>query len=389
MIASTLFFDTAELTNVPDISDVHLMKNIMESMGSKVSFQNNTFSVDNSQLSLTNLKQELFKKARATYYFIPPLLARFGEISLTYPGGCNLWKRPIDGIVKGLEKLGYMSSQEEEILSFKWKSYKDDITVNAYFSVGSTIVLLLTALKRTAITKIELAAFEPHVMNIVDILRDAGADIALRYDHTIIVKPVELKKHLTGKVIWDYLVAGTFSIIAALTAKNFIDIHDARIEDLSAFLHTIENMGVKYEKKWDILRVYRAHSLTPTKLQTNIYPGFPTDLQSPTSILMTQADGVSTIQEVLFEGRLNWLVELEMMRGHIALMNPHEAMIFWKTPLRGAKVSSWDLRSGAAMLIAGMIASGSTELDNVSHIERGYESFVERLQGIGAKIEKK
>lgn len=389
MIASTLFFDTAELTNVPDISDVHLMKNIMESMGSKVLFQNNTFSVDNSQLSLSNLKQELFKKARATYYFIPPLLARFEEISLTYPGGCNLGKRPIDGIVKGLEKLGYTSSQEEEILSFTWKSHNQDITVNAYFSVGSTLVLLLAALKRNALTRIELAAYEPHVMNLIDVLRDAGADIALRYDHTIIIKSAELKKHLSGKVIWDYLVAGTFSVIAALTAKDSIDIHDARIEDLSAFLHTIGTTGVHYEEKWETLRVFRTHTLSPTKLQTNIYPGFPTDLQSPTAILMTQADGVSTIQEVLFEGRLNWLVELEIMRGHIALMNPHEAMIFGKTPLRGAKVSSWDLRSGAAMLIAGMIASGTTELGNVSHIERGYENFVERLQGIGAKIEKK
>ena len=242
MIASTLFFETAQLTNVPDISDTHLMKEILESIGSKVTFEKNTFTVDNSQLSLSNIRQDLFKKARATYYFIPPLLARFGEVSMGYPGGCNLGKRPIDGIVKGLEKLGYTSNQEVETLSFTGASHAEDITVNAYFSVGSTIVLLLAALKKTGITKIELAAYEPHVMNLVDVLRDAGADIALRYDHTIIIKQKELQKHLSGRVIGDYLVGGTLAIIGALTARDFIDIHDARVEDLSAFLHTIGNM---------------------------------------------------------------------------------------------------------------------------------------------------
>ena len=389
MIAATLFFETAELTNVPDISDVHLMCEIMESLGSKVSFGRNILTVDNTHLSLANLRQELFKKARATYYFIPPILARFGEISLTYPGGDKIWKRPIEGIVKWLEKLGYTSNQGIETFSFSGESHREDITVNAYFSIGSTVVLLLAALRRSAITKIELAAYEPHVMNLIDVLREVGAEIALRYDHTIIVKPKELKKHLSGRVISDYLVSGTFSVIGALTARDYIDIHDARIEDLSAFLYTIGNMGVKYETRDTTLRVYRAEKLTPAKLQTNIFPGFPTDLQSPTSILMTQAEGVSSIQEVLFEWRLNWLVEIEAMRGHIALLNPHEAMIFGKTELRGANVSSWDLRSGAAMLIAGMIASGTTELSNVYHIERGYENFVEKLQSIGAKIEKR
>lgn len=390
LIASTLMFETAELTNVPDISDVHLLKDILESLGAVVTFEKNTFTIDNKNLSLTNLRHELFKKARATYYLIPPLLSRFGEVSLTYPGWCSIGKRPIDGIVKGLEKLGYASNQVDEMLSFRGQSHTDDTSVNAYFSVGSTIVLILAALGRTGITTIELAAYEPHVMNVIELLREAGAEISLRYDHTITIKPTTLKKHLSGKVVSDYIVSGTLAIIGALTAEEYIDIHDARIGDLTAFLTSIEKMGVRFEKKGsDVLRVFRAWNLQAADIQTNIYPGFPTDLQSPTAILMSQADGVSRIHEILFEWRLNWLVELEKMRGHIALMNPHEAMIFGKTTLRATKVSSWDLRSGAAMLIAGMIASGTTELDNVSHIERGYENFVERLQGIGAKIERK
>lgn len=149
-------------------------------------------------------------------------------------------------------------------------------------------------------------------------------------------------------------------------------------------------MGVKFEKKEnDILRVYRSKNLQGQQYSNKHLPWVSIDLQSPTAILMSQANGVSKIHEILFEGRLNWLVELETMRGHIALMNPHEAMVFGKTQLQEAKISSWDLRSGAAMLIAGMIAQGTTELDNVSHIERGYENFVERLQGIGAKMREK
>ncbi len=242
IIASTLFFETAELTNVPDISDVHLLKEILESLGSKVIFENNVFRVDNTHISLDGMKKELFKKARATYYFIPPLLEKFSDISTTYPGGCNLGKRPIEGIVKGLEELGYTSEQTDEILAFKGKSSTENITVNAYFSVGSTIVLLLAALKRQGTTKIELAAYEPHVMNVIDILRDSGANISIRYDHSITITPSELKKHLSGKVISDYLVSGTLAIIGALTAKDSLVIHNARIEDLTAFLHVIKSM---------------------------------------------------------------------------------------------------------------------------------------------------
>lgn len=244
---------------MPDISDVHLLKDILESLGAVVTFEKNTFTVDNKNLSLTNLRHELFKKARATYYLIPPLLSRFGEVSLTYPGGCSIGKRPIDGIVKGLEKLGYASSQIDEMLSFRGQSHADDTSVNAYFSVGSTIVLILAALGRTGTTTIELSAYEPHVMNVIELLREAGADIALRYDHTIIVKPTTLKKHLTGKVVSDYIVSGTLAIIGALTAEEYIDIHDARIADLTAFLTNIEKMGVRFEKRGsDVLRVFRA-----------------------------------------------------------------------------------------------------------------------------------
>lgn len=389
LIGSSLLFETAEIKNVPDISDVHLMIELIESLGSKVTFSDNVFRVDNSHIQLQNLKIDLFKKARATYYLIPALLHRFGEIKMTYPGGCSIGKRKIDGIYTGLLEMWYTPNDEEEFVTFKGNGNTLPIVVNAYFSVGTTVILLMAALGRKNSTTIHLAAFEPHIMNLIDSLRSAGAHISIRYDHSIIITPSKLDSHLTWTVISDYIVSGTFVVIGALTSRDFIDIHNARIEDLTAFLYCTRKMGIKIEElDHDTLRVHRSHALSATNIQTNIYPWLPTDLQSPIAILMTQATGVSKIHEVMFEGRLNWLTELEKMKGHIAITNPHEALIFWKTDLRGANVSSWDLRSGASMIIAGMIASWVTELDDVKHVERGYEKFVEKLQSIWVNIEK-
>jgi UDP-N-acetylglucosamine 1-carboxyvinyltransferase len=178
----------------------------------------------------------------------------------------------------------------------------------------------------------------------------------------------------------DYIESGTFMVIAALASKEYLDIENARIDDLYAFISKLKEAGVKVEDLGnDTLRVYRAQNLKAVDIQTNIFPGFPTDIQSPFVILMTQAQGISKVHEVLFEGRLNFLVELEKMRGHVAILNPHQALIFGKTPLKAAQVTSWDLRAGAAMVIAGMIASGTTQVTNIEYIERGYENFVEKL----------
>ena len=174
-----------------------------------------------------------------------------------------------------------------------------------------------------------------------------------------------------------------------MCSRDYIDIHQARIADLTSFLQKSREIGVKFDDLGnDTLRVYHSEKLNPVNIQTNIFPGFPTDLQSPFAILLTQAEGISRIQEIMFEGRLNYLVEIEKMRGHPAILNPHEAMIFGKTPLRGATVSSWDLRAGVAMIIAGLIASGETCITNVAYIERGYEDIIGKMRKLGVNIEK-
>lgn len=186
----------------------------------------------------------------------------------------------------------------------------------------------------------------------------------------------------------DYIESGTFVILGALASGKYIDIRNACISGLTSFLGKCREVGVRFEDRGDdTLRVFRSEHLKAVKFQTNIFPGFPTDLQSVFCILLSQAEGVSRVQEIMFEGRLNFLVELEKMKGHPALMNPHEALIFGPTHLRGSTVSSWDLRAGVAMIIAGLVATGETYITNVEYIERGYEDIIGKIGKLGVKIE--
>lgn len=221
--------------------------------------------------------------------------------------------------------------------------------------------------------------------------RTAGVDIHIRYDHTIVIEWQEkIPEEIHTRSTYDYIESGTFIILGALVSREYLDIEHACIQDLTAFLLKCQEIGVRYEvRDHDTIRVFNSREyLKAIKVQTNIFPGFPTDLQSPFAILMTQAEGISRIHEILFEWRLNWLIEIEKMKWHVAILNPHEAMIFWPIALRGATVSSWDLRAGVAMIIAGMLARGRTSITNVEYIERGYEDILGKLRKLGAIIER-
>lgn len=228
-------------------------------------------------------------------------------------------------------------------------------------------------------------------MNLVDFLRGLWIRIDIDIHHNIVIYGSIIdRKEAEATVICDYIESGTFIILGALTAEPSIRIEWARIGDLTAFLGKCSDAWVRYDldREHDTITVYNSRtSLRPTNIQTNIFPGFPTDLQSPFALMLTQAEGISRIHEVLFEGRLNWLIEVEKMKWHIAIMNPHEAMIFGKTHLKGTTVSSWDLRAWVTMILAGMIARGDTLITNVEYIERGYEDIVGKIAKLGGKIE--
>jgi len=377
------------LTNVPEIGDVFTFLDIIKEIWVKVNFQNHKLELDSSELKYTDFDLEKMKKIRVSILLIAPLLDRLGKISIPTPGGCTIWKRPIDDHIKGLENIWYKAKTNSKSIELEWKTKSWDLEISAGFWVTVTENLLVANVLRKGITTIKLAAIEPHVMNLVDFLRKVGADIAIRYDHTIIVKWVkELKPSVDNfPIVSDYIQSGSYMVIAALASKDYLTIENARIKDLFFFIEKMKEMWVKIEDLWnDIVKVYRSKNLKATKIQTNIFPGFPTDLQSPFALLMTQAEWVSKIHEVLFEWRLAWLVELEKMWLKMKILNPHEAEITWPANLKATTVTSWDLRAGCAVAIAGLIAEWETKVTNNVYIKRGYENFIENLKMLWADI---
>lgn len=392
LIACGLFFDHYILHNVPRIGDVLTFLEIIKSLGVLVEFENNTLKFDTTKMSMENLNRDLIKKIRVGIFLFPALLKKFWSLQIPYPGGCNIGKRPITEHLTAFEAFWYSGNGTGDNIDFGGSPHTKDITISATFAVTATENAIMMAAFRNGKTTIKLAAIEPHVMNLLNFLQTIWVKTNVSFDHTITIEWIaDAPKSAETTVISDYIESGTFIILGALCSKNSITVRNARISDLTLFLEKCQEAGIsmKIDAENDSIEVFNSRkNLRAITIQTNIYPGFPTDLQSPFALLLSQAEGTSRVHEVLFEGRLNWLVELEKMKWHIAILNPHEAMIFGKTNLRGATVSSWDLRAGVTMILAGLIADGKTNITNVEYIERWYEDIVWKIAKLWAKIEK-
>ena len=390
--ASLLVHWKVTLKNVPKIGDVLTFLEIIEELGASVDFRENwVLNLDTSGLDINNLNLEKIKKIRASILLLSPILFFFKKITIPFPGGCSIWARPIDAHLNWLEAIWYKSEFDWENIKLNWELKSGNIILNAWFWVTSTENLIVANVLRNWETIIKNSAIEPHVMNVVDFLRKAWADIKIRFNHDIVITWVwELKDDFEFDVVSDYIESGTFMIIWALASEKYIDIKNARIDDLYSFINKLHEAWVKTLDMWnDTLRVFKAENLKATDIQTNIFPAFPTDLQSPFAVLQTKASWVSKIHEVLFEGRLSWLVELETMGANISILNPHQAIISWPTIFKSWKVvTSWDLRAGASMVITGLITDWITKIDKVEYIFRWYEKFVEKLQKLWADIER-
>ena len=381
--ASLLLAGKVKLNNVPKIGDVKTFLDILENIWVVYSWEENTLFLDATNLNNDNLNFEKIKKIRSSIFLLSPLLYFFKSINIPFPGGCKIWKRPIDAHLNWLKAIWYDYELDWDNIKLNWETQSGDKILNAWFWVSSTENLIVAN-----VLTIKNSAIEPHVMNLISFMREAWANIDIRYNHEIIITWVEkLASNLEFDIVSDYIEAWTYMVIAALVSEKYLDIKDARIEDLYTFIEKLKDAWVVVEDLWDdTLRVYRAENLKPVSFQTNIFPGFPTDLQSPFAILQSQAFWTSRIHEVLFEWRLNFLVELEKMTAKIAILNPHEAIIFWPNKLKWTTVTSWDLRAGMAMIIAGLIAEWETKVTNVEYIYRGYENFVEKLKNLWADI---
>lgn len=386
--ASLLLAWKVKLNKVPKIWDVYTFLDILESIWVSHYWEQNSLNLDATNLNNKNFNFEKIKKIRSSIFLLSPLLYFFKEIFIPFPGWCRIWKRPIDDHLNGLKNIWYDYEFDWENIKLNWELNSGEKTLNAWFSVSATENLIVANVLRKWETIIKNSAIEPHVMNLIDFMRESWADIKLRYNHEIIISWVEkLKKEVEFDIVSDYIESGTYMVIAALASEKYLDIKDARIEDLYIFIEKLKEAWVKLEELWnDVLRVYKTEKIKPVSFQTNIFPWFPTDLQSPFAILQSQANWISKINEIMFEWRLNFLVELEKMTAKIAILNPHQALIFWPNNLRWTTVTSWDLRAWMAMIIAWLIASWETKVTNVEYVYRGYENFVEKLRNLWAEI---
>lgn len=376
------------LKNVPEISDVFTYLDILSWVWVTYTLENNILILDSTNLKEADFDLEKIRKIRVSILLLAPLLDRLWKVSIPLPGGCNLWARSITSHLDWLKNIWYTYEYNEEWIFLEWKSLSWDIEINAAFWVTPTENLIVANVLRKGTTTIRLWAIEPHVMNVIDFLRKAWANISIRYDHSIIINGVkELKTDFECDVISDYIQSGTYMIIWALCSKKSIIIENARSKDLYSFIYKLREAGVKIvDLWWDKLEIFKSTNLKAVDIQTNIFPWFPTDLQSPFAVLMSQAQWTSNIHEILFEWRLWWLIELEKMWCKIEINNQHQAKIEWQSSLIWNTVASWDLRAWAAMIIAWLIAEWETCVTNVDYIHRGYENIVGILTSMGADI---
>lgn len=388
IIAAALMTDEPViLRNVPDIADLYTMQHILRYIGVETDFTDHTLKIQAKAPANLEIEHELVSKLRASALLLGPLLARNGEVQLAFPGGCVIGKRPMNAHLQALEGLGAEILDSREILHLKTDRLKGgDITMTEA-SVTATENAVMAAAVAQGKSVIRLAACEPHVQDLCHFLNSMGAKIHGIGTHTLEIEGVKKLHGTDYRVTSDYLEAGTLVLAAAITGSE-LDVLDVQPHHLDIFWQKLREVGVRFELGADMVRVFPSKNLKAIKLQTAVFPSFPTDLQAPFATLLTQAHGTSFIFETLFDGRLQYLYELEKMGAKIKFLNPYQAEIMGPNLLKGAQISSCDIRAGAAVLLAALAAEGETEISNIYYIDRGYEKFEEKLNAIGAKIKR-
>lgn len=387
IIPSTILSDEKSLiSNIPDITDIKIMMQIMEDLGAKITrVQENEYEFDCSQISKTVINPVLAKKLRASTVLIGPMLARYGEVTLPHPGGCIIGQRPIDIHLDAFIKLGAQIEYHEESYTIKAKKLVGTKIAPHTVSVTGTENIIMASVLSAGTTTIEYAACEPSVVSLADFLNSRGAKISGAGSPRIVIEGVS--KLNGGKIttIPDRIETGTFFILGAVAGGEIL-IKNCNPSHLEVFLSIMDSIGVKYQRDVDQIKVFHSPDILAKNMITNPYPGFPTDLQAPYTILMTQAKGLCMIHETIFEGRLNYIEWLNKMGANIVSCDPHRAIVFGPTPLHGKKIISPDIRAGIAMVIAGLIAEGQTQIDNIDLVDRGYANLDQRLQSLGASV---
>ncbi len=382
--ASILANSLVSIEGLPEISDVGMLKELLEEIGGDVSLDNGTMNIDPSKMQGMPLPNGNVKKLRASYYLMGAMLGRFKKAVIGLPGGCFLGPRPIDQHIKGFEALGAKVTNEHGAIYLRADELRGAKIYLDVVSVGATINIMLAAVMAKGQTTIENAAKEPEIIDVATLLTNMGAKIKGAGTNVIRIDGVEELHGTNHTIIPDRIEAGTFMIMAAaagdgVTIDNVIPFH---VEALTAKLR---EMGVKVEEGEESIFIPKSENLKAVDVKTLVYPGFPTDLQQPFSLLMTQATGSSVITDTIYSARFKHIDEFNRMNAS-ARVEGRTAIISGPTKLESASVHASDLRAGAALVLAGLIAEGETEIRDIYHIERGYSSLIEKLRGLGADI---
>ena len=387
--ATILAEDVCRIENIPNISDVTAMLNILSNMGASIKFINNsTIEIDTRHINSFVVEHELSKQLRASYYLIGALLGRFNKAKVAMPGGCYLGVRPIDQHIKGFEALGAEVTMEENaMVNARAESLLGNAVYLDVVSVGATINVMLAAVKAKGLTIIENAAKEPHIVDLANFLNTCGARISGAGTDMIKIRGVKELHGCTYTIIPDMIEAGTFMIAAAAT-EGRVRINNIIPKHLESITAKLQEIGVSVQEFDDYLIVSRKGKLSKTRIKTLPYPGFPTDMHPQMTVLLCLADGVSFISEGVYENkRFRYVDELARMGADIKV-DVHTAVIEGGKPLSAAPVRAVDLRAGVALVIAGLVCSGETEITDIFRIERGYDDIVGKLKSLGANIRK-
>ena len=373
------------IDNIPDIEDVHCLERILLDLGCSVKkTSKNVLEIDATDINTVNACTEDVRRMRASYYFIGSLLARFKKAKVELPGGCPIGVRPIDQHIKGFEALGAKVTIEHGAVLVEAESLK---AANIFFdvvSVGATINVMIAATMAEGTTVLENVAKEPHVVDVANFLNSMGADIKGAGTDVIRIKGVNELVGCNYSVIPDQIEAGTFMIAAAAT-KGDVTITNIIPKHLESISAKLIEMGAIVEEDDDSVRVTVDNELRGVNVKTAPYPGFPTDVQQPMSVLLSVTKGRSLVTESIWENRHKHTDELKKM-GAMIKVEGRTAIIDGVENLEGAKVIATDLRAGAAMVIAGLIANGETEIVDIEHIDRGYPHIEEKFRSLGADI---
>lgn len=389
LAAALLSKQASIIDNLPLIEDIFNLIEILESMGVEIEWLGDKkIKIQvGKDFSPQRIALSLIGKSRVSVLLIGALLVRFEQFKFARPGGDKIGLRPITTHLEALKKLGVRVSRKNDFYCFDSQDLRGGEVVLREFSVTATETLMMAAAGTKGKTIIKGAATEPHVRHLGEMLNKMGARIKGLGNHILEIEGTNELNGVEHDVLSDHIEAETYFVIGAVT-PGMVEIRNIVLEDLWNFLAKMEEIGVRFEKGEDWLRVDYSPELKPTRFQSLPWPGFPTDILPIVVPLMTQAQGKTLIHDPLYENRLNYVHELRKMGADIEIVDPHRALIFGKTPLRGIEISSWDIRAGASLVVAGLMAEGETVINNIYQIDRGYEKMEEKLMAIGAEIKR-